>query len=383
MTSKQIARRYLASVKDNPDIDINKMKLRGDAPTDSGIITGKRNVAQSREFATTFSEAFRKEWQEIKCAQIRTFSYRENGFQRACELRSVYEEENFIGNSKLSIAITGVPVSVNDFDYTLGVTHRDRPLFLETYIADPILIGTENFSKKKIISKLIVPGVTQVMAPAQYCDKLKEYKPKQCVTLELGDQIAQIDNFIKNSFQTLGEPYFSESYYSCLILTDRYTIDNWAIKNAEKQEPIDEAIAIRRSFTFNPWFVIGSVLGTGLTALGLITWRKRIAAGCESLKSASCSTKEEKSEEKTYPLSEIKDTENDEVKNSTAKQNAENQSNQEKEKRIEQKTSHAMRMDGQETSSDEKSQFKATSADENHSILEEISSSSEDVESDK
>jgi hypothetical protein len=216
------------------------------------------------------------------------------------------------------------------------------------------------------------------MAPAQYCDKLKEYKPKQCVTLELGDQIAQIDNFIKNSFHTLGAPYFSENYYSCLILTDRDTIDNWAIKNAEKQDRITEAIAIRRNFTINPWFVAGSLLGTGLTVIGLIAWRKRIVAGCESLKSAIYSTKKEKSEEKTYPLSEIKDTENDEGKNSTAKQNAENQSNQEKEKRIEQQTNHAMKIDGQE-----KSQFKATSADENHSILEEISSSSEDVESDK
>ncbi len=150
MTSKQIAGRYLASVKDNPDIDINKMKLRGDAPTDSGIITGKRNVAQSREFATKFSAAFIKEWQEIKCDQIRTFDFRDNGFKRACNLLSVHEEENFIGNHTLSIAITALAASVSDHDYTIGITHGDKPLFLESYIADPILIGTENFSKKKL-----------------------------------------------------------------------------------------------------------------------------------------------------------------------------------------------------------------------------------------
>ncbi len=391
MTSKQIARRYLRSIKDNPSIDINKKQQNQGSTTYSetpdqrrhlrkghnceqggGGGDGKRSIA---EINNQLEEGVPlcATWQELHCETFGASSFGDNVLISVCRRLEYLNAEL---SQPLTMMITGIAIPANNPEMKICAPYGTIPVFLEADVADRALdIQTDIMGTPT--GGLIQAGVTRVLAPAHYYEKLRNFNPKSFETLRGEDVLLQINEFLTKNFHSDNDPYFPKDAFDCVIFTDKTTIDLWVLHNSKNGVPCTRALAIRgRSISekqIHPLALV-SFVGAGIFALAggliLVANRKTIANCFQQIKSAICLPKEELEEHDEHSSNDIKMQIFDVPKARQVAGEDENQTRQATGTFRLKRNSGVVNMDGRESS--DRSQAAETDAD--YSDAEESSS---------
>jgi hypothetical protein len=303
LTNQQVAARYLKSIEGNTNIDINKIpkmisrdrilgekRITGALPhtDETPTLTQRRQVrlnncaeaggggdgkrtAEVRMKRDSTSTGPSKWKTATACSPFGASTFGDNILNKFCW---AIELDNFKHRNEITI---------NPVMQTL---RTDRELCL-SYGAYPLFIEDDMFDASiklaaKITAPLIQPGVTHVLARPEFCEKAKTLGAKDCQILKIGDEVKQIDDFLKNNKNGL--------YFDSVIVVDFPLIDTWAAQSNFGKELGITAVTIRtHPADWGVLKIVAPVLGIFLLGLnaGFLAckFRNKISEGYNRLKS--------------------------------------------------------------------------------------------------
>ncbi len=390
LTNKQIANRYLQSIAGNPNIDINKIQRKGNDVEPSqtpdqrrhlrnanncspggGGGDGKRSISRISHQAQ-LAESFADKWQEIGCEAFGASSFGDNVLSSVCMGINNDSTDN-APSQPLSIMITGIAVPVNNAEMKICDPYGTFPVFLEVGVADKALKLQTDITGDPT-GGLIQSGITHVLAPENYCEKLQKFNPKTCEILNSDSSVSQINDFLRKNFHSDNGRYFSKNAFDCVIFADDNTMDLWAKQNAQNGIVYTQALAIRRrpEKPIDPFAVFAVAGGAMMAMVGgaIVAVARNSVTNCfQRIKSAICLPREEAPGQEERSLDETEIRIFEEQKARKIKDECEDRAQQEGQTNQVERNSGVAHMDGRDSSNSGSSQAAENDPDESSSAI--------------
>ena len=258
LSNKQMAERYLKSVKGNPNIDINK-------PTTPRMTQKRETQSAEKDFVgnTLRRRMAGSEMQKNTTASASPSAYEWRVSEKCNDLTSpeITRKCSFVTYSDYPINTKETGVNFETIGAgELLMFFNNLPIFIDdNFLLQALRITDLDQNLEDVFSY-------SILANGHNCGSVNKNKRSVCVTFTAEDPVAQIDQFLRNN----------DNFFNKMVVTDAETIEAWGKRSKLLRETDMVAGAVREKNWLAKhiaWGTAGAALG--LAAIGGIMIRNR------------------------------------------------------------------------------------------------------------